>query len=198
MPNKIAVFFATIALLSSAALAAEDNQSGETEWYRVEASGNSVVISLGGTVIPYKEVTLAAQLPGRVKSIAGIEGDHFRTNDVLITLDDSTLVAQRNAALAQLSTAQSALQNARVQYNRELWSPRSKQAMGGMGMPNLFDSMFSRPIENMVDNRDTDAERQADLFSSNTQIQQAQNAIYQVQAQLHEHQTGNRERNRCG
>ena len=187
MPNKIAVLFATIALFSGAAFAAvEDNQSGETEWYRVEASGSSVVISLGGTVIPYKEVTLTAQLPGRVKSIAGIEGDHFRTNDVLITLDDSTLVAQRNAALAQMSTAQSALQNARVQYNRELWSPRSKQAMGGMGMPNLFDSMFSRPMENMIDNRDTDAERQADLFSSNTQIQQAQNAIYQVQAQLHE------------
>ncbi len=187
MPNKITVLFATIALFSGAVFAAvEDTHSGESEWYRVEASGSSVVISLGGSVIPYKEVTLAAQLPGRVKSIAGIEGDHFRKDDVLVTLDDSTLVAQRNAALAQMATAQSALQNARVQYNRELWSPRSKQAMGGMGMPNLFDSMFSRPMENMVDNRDTDAERYSDLFSQTTAIQQAQNTIYQVEAQLHE------------
>ncbi|MEN8213881.1 MAG: efflux RND transporter periplasmic adaptor subunit [Pseudomonadota bacterium] len=187
MPNKIVLLLTIFALLSGAGFAAEDGQSGETEeWYRVEPSGSTVVISLGGTVIPYKEVTLAAQLPGRVRSIAGIEGDHFKTNDVLVTLDDSTLVAQRNAALAQMGSAQSALQNARVQYNRELWSPRSKQAMGGMGMPNLFDSMFSRPLEEMADRRDTDAERYSDLFSQTTAIQQAQNTIYQVQAQLHE------------
>ena len=34
-------------------------------------------VSLGGTVVPYKEATLAAQLPGRVESIAGEEGDSF-------------------------------------------------------------------------------------------------------------------------
>ena len=186
MPNKIMLLIAVVALFSAVAFAEEPVPSEETEWYRVEAAGSAVLISLGGTVIPYKEVTLAAQLPGRVQSIAGIEGDHFRQNDVLVTLDDSTLVAQRNAALAQLANARAAMQNAQVQYNRELWSPRSKQAMGGMGMPNLFDSMYSRPIENMSNTRDTDAERYSDLFSQTTAIQQAQNTIYQVEAQLHE------------
>ncbi len=32
---------------------------------------------LGGTVIPYKEVILNAQMPGRVTLISGHEGDSF-------------------------------------------------------------------------------------------------------------------------
>ena len=34
-------------------------------------------VSLGGTVVPYKDVTFSAQIPGRIKSIAGEEGDQF-------------------------------------------------------------------------------------------------------------------------
>ena len=35
-------------------------------------------VILGGSVIPLKEVTLAAQMPGRVVNIAGEEGDEFK------------------------------------------------------------------------------------------------------------------------
>ena len=34
-------------------------------------------VTLGGTVVPYKDVTFSAQIPGRIKSIAGEEGDQF-------------------------------------------------------------------------------------------------------------------------
>lgn len=174
---------ALLSLIGPLSVVAESNNTNY-EWIEVEEAGNAVTISLGGTVIPYKEVTLAAQIPGRVKTIAGIEGDSFQSGNELVTIDDSELIAQRNSALAQLANAEADLRNADVQYNRELWAPRSKQSMGGMGMPNLFDEMFSRPMQDVVGDYDNDAARSADLYSSRTRIQQARNAIFQAQSQI--------------
>jgi len=141
-------------------------------------------VSLGGTVVPYKEVTLSAQLPGRVKYLAGIEGDSFKKDDLLVELDARELMAKRQAALAQLANAEARLRNAGVQYTRELWSPKSKAAPGGMGVPNLFDQMFTSPMEDMMGERDKGAERGADIYSSRIGIQQARNSFYEVQAQI--------------
>ncbi|MCU7935687.1 MAG: efflux RND transporter periplasmic adaptor subunit [Candidatus Thiodiazotropha sp. (ex Dulcina madagascariensis)] len=158
-------------------------QSNSNEFVVQQTQGVTHV-SLGGTVVPYKEVTLSAQLPGRVNYLAGIEGDTFHDGDQLVELDDSELMAKRQAALAQLANADAQLRNAGVQYNRELWSPKSRSAMGGMGVPNLFDQMFTRPMEDTFGERDRGAERSADIFSSRTNIQQAQNTIYRVQAEI--------------
>jgi len=76
----------------------------------VHADGNIVPVGvaphggyviLGGTVIPLKEVTLAAQMPGRVESIAGEEGDEFTAGTVLVTTDDDDLQAKKQAATAK-------------------------------------------------------------------------------------------------
>ena len=157
---------------------------GGADWYTVERSRGAVTVSLGGTVVPYKDVTLAAQLPGRVKMLAGIEGDSFDEGTLLVELDETELLAQRRSAIAQLANAQADLRNAGVQYQRELWSPQSRQPPGGMGMPNMFDQMFTRPMEDFMGTRDRGAERGADLFASTTRIQQAQNAILQAQSQI--------------
>ena len=45
-------------------------------------------VILGGTVIPLKEVTLSAQIPGIVQTLAGEEGDSFSAGAVLVTLRD--------------------------------------------------------------------------------------------------------------
>jgi len=71
-----------------------------------------------------------------------------------------------------------------VQYNREIFSPRASAAPGGMGIPNLFDQMFTRPMESIVGDRERGAERGADLFASGIQIQEAQNAMLRLQAEL--------------
>lgn len=152
--------------------------------YTVQQSRDVPRVSLGGTVIPYKEVTLSAQIPGRVQTIAGIEGDFFDEGDVLIALDDSELLANRNSAVAQLASAEAQLRNAGVQYSRELWSPKSKNSFGGMGMPNLFDQMFTRPLEDFSGTRDRSAERSADIYASGVQITQAQNALIQARSQI--------------
>jgi len=152
--------------------------------YVVKQAEGLPTVSVGGTVIPYKEVTLAAQLAGRIEYLAGIEGDAFEHGEELVTIDASELLAKRQALYARLATADAQLRNAGVQYSRELFSPRARQSPGGMAIPNLFDQMFTRPMEDFIGDRDVDAELSADLFQSGTQIQEARNAIMQLQAEL--------------
>jgi multidrug efflux pump subunit AcrA (membrane-fusion protein) len=185
MSAKLKISAIWLGALMSVSLAVQARQQpAAPDYVVVQQTQGAPTVSLGGTVVPYKEVTLSAQLPGRVKYLAGIEGDVFKEGDLLVELDDSELMAKRQAALAQLANADAQLRNAGVQYNRELWSPKSRSAMGGMGMPNLFDQMFTYPMEDFVGDRDRYAERQADIYSSRTNIQQAQNTILRVQAEI--------------
>lgn len=145
-------------------------------------------IKIGGTVIPYKEVTLSAQVPGRVQYIAGSEGDYFQKNNLLLSIDDDDLVAKRRAALAQLANAEAGLRNARVQYSRELISPRSESlgSMPGMGMPSLFDNVFTRNLGNAMGYGNPNIERHADLYSSGAQVKNAESAVLTARSALEE------------
>ncbi len=156
----------------------------EEQYAPVQLSRDIPTVSLGGTVLPFKEVTLSAQLPGRINFIAGIEGDTFDEKVLLVSIDESELQAKSNAAYATLANAESSMRNAGVQYTREYYSPKSATAMGGMGMPNLFDEIFTQPMEGFIGNRDRDAERGADLYASQTRIEQARMQIVQAQAEL--------------
>lgn len=150
----------------------------------VKESSETPSIVVSGSVVPFKEVTLAAQLPGRVKYMAGIEGESFESGTTLVALDETELLAKRSAAYAQLAAADAEMRNANVQYSRELWSPQSKNAPGGMGMPNLFDQMFTRPAEDMFGGRDRTAERNADLYASSTRMEQARSSILRAQSEI--------------
>lgn len=143
-------------------------------------------VAIGGTVIPFKEITFSAQMPGRVEFIAGDEGDSFKKDDLLITLSDASLLAQRKTILAQYDQAVAALQNARVQYNKELWSPSTKNInrMPGMGMPALFDNFFTQKAADMMGETDTDVQRHADLYSSSNRINQAESQVRAIRHQL--------------
>jgi len=85
-------------------------------------TGTSLV--LGGTVVPLREVTLSAQVPGRIEFLAGIEGDWFQPGQVIAVIDDDDLRAKRRQAVANINGQVSALQSAQVQYSREFWSPQ--------------------------------------------------------------------------
>ena len=149
--------------------------------------GNSSV--LGGTVIPYKEVVLNAQMPGRVTLISGSEGDSFTKGALLVSLDDDDLQAKRQAVLARIYGADSALRNSRAQYNRELWSPASRDATRqttGMGMPSMFDSMFTRNFATMFDAGEPGLNRQTDLIAQGTGMNQAYAGFLEAQAGLAE------------
>lgn len=184
-PAKRVIIAATVtaAALSFVAPATVAAQGAEDVYVVKQAEGLPTV-SVGGTVIPYKEVTLAAQLPGRVDFLAGIEGDGFKEGDVLVSLDAAELMAQRQGLIARIATADAQLRNASVQYSRELYAPRSRTPPGGMAIPNLFDQVFTRPMEDFMGERNRGAELSADLFASGTQMEEARNGIMQLQAEL--------------
>lgn len=151
---------------------------------QVEIIHHQSQVVLGGTVVPAREVTIAAQMPGRVEFIAGEEGDSFADKTILIALNDDELLAKRRAALAQMANAEAALRNAGVQFNRELVSPQSRNSMSGMGMPGMFDQMFTNNFSNMMGMTDSSADRGADLYTRGIGIEQARSAHMQSASQL--------------
>lgn len=178
--------------LCSAPALAQGGPAAGSQIVTVQASRVGSSVALGGTVVAYREVTLTAQIPGRVEFLAGTEGDHFKADDILVAIDDDDLLAQRRSALAQLSNAQSAISNAQVQYQRELWSPQSRSISrsGGMGIPNMFDQMFTQPFSQsfMPGNVGGDrwVDRQADIHGFGTQLTQAHNQALAAQSQIEE------------
>ena len=159
--------------------------------------GAKVVI--GGTVIPYREVTLTAQLPGRVEFIAGEEGDRFRINQVLVALDDDDLLAKRRQILAELQATTYGYTDARLQYAREFWSPGEKLARyfepQRSGSAGLFPSMFERFFGGGGGYNDTWRawrygnpwiERQVDLYSRGTHVGQASSRVLAMRAKIDE------------
>jgi len=150
--------------------------------YRVmEAPQNNSMI-LGGTVVAMREVTLTAQLPGRIEFLGGREGDWFDQKALIVGLSDDALEAERRRAIAQLGTAESMLNNSRVQYSRELWAPKSRDIgrMPGMGMPSMFDQFFTRGMGSNLGMGNPWLERQADLYGQSSHVQKAQSQIIQA------------------
>lgn len=145
-------------------------------------------VYLGGSVIPYKEVTLSAQMPGRVEFLAGNEGDTFESGVLLVTISDEDLLAKRKSAVASYDQAVAALQNSQVQYNRELWSPQSENAtqMPGMGMPGMFDQMFTKQMGDSMGYGDTDVQRQADLYNQGASVNQAKSQVKSALSAINE------------
>lgn len=176
-------------LLAAALVAAGPGTAARAADFQTAAVTTAQVghsATVGGTVVPFKEVNLAAQIPGQVTFIAGAEGDSFTVGTVLVTIDDSQIQAQRRAAVAQIGNAEAGMRNAEVQYSRELWSPRanSPSTMPGMGMPGMFDQFFTRGASNMLGRSDTGLERQADLYAQGSGVSQAQGQLLQAKAAL--------------
>lgn len=154
----------------------------------VNSASAAQVSTISGVVIPLKEVTLTAQLPGRIERIAGSEGESFTGGQELVKINVDDLFAKRQQITAQMANAHAALQNAQVQYSRELLAPRSESpgSMPGFGMPIMMDNMFTRNVGDMMGYGDTSVERHADLYSARTGIDQAQAGWMQSQSALQE------------
>ncbi len=142
--------------------------------------------TVGGTVVPYKEVTINAQIPGQITFIAGVEGFRSAQGAILVSIDDTDILAQRRAAFAMINQSEAGLRNAQVQYSRELYSPRVNSLTGfpGMGIPATFDQYFTRGFSDMMQQSDSGLERQADLYSRGVGINQAESGLAQAQANL--------------
>jgi len=161
-------------LMSSGILAQDAAESVIT----VPSVPVGAAVSLGGTVVPFKDVTFSAQIPGRIKSIAGEEGDHFKAGAEIIAINDDELLAQRRSAWANLANAEAAMRNANVQYSREIISPyggEQNDAMGGMGS---MMKQFTNPMQGMMGSGSSPGyDRYAQRYQSGTQLEQARGQI---------------------
>lgn len=175
----------TRAVLAAAAILATVGTPNAAEYrtapVTIERAGH--LTTVGGTVVPYKEVTLTAQFPGQVKLVAGREGDSVTAGQVVVSINDDALQASRRAAEAQLLAAEADLRNAHVQYSRELWSPRTGQPTG-MGLPSMMDS-FMRPMTGQYSGpNDPNVRRYADLHGQAKGIDDARTGIMQARANI--------------
>lgn len=145
----------------------------------LESTGSRATMS--GTLVPYKEVTLAAQVPGQVKFFAGHEGDAIKSGELLVAISDDAMQAQRRAAMAQLFAAEAGLRNAHVQYSRELWSPNSGKP-SGMGLPSMMDQ-FMRPFSGQYAGPNNPwVRRYADLYGRAKGLDSARSQLLQTKA----------------
>ena len=166
---------------------------GQSSIITVENGKTGAHVVLGGTVTPYREVTLTAQIPGRVEYLAGAEGDWFDEGLILVAIDDDDVMAQRRQAVADLYGRSSSLQNARAQYSREFWSPQAfqnQQTAPSMGyFPSMFERFFgggggssSHPNSGI----NPWVVRDVDLYSQGTHVSQAQSGIYGARSRIDE------------
>ena len=154
----------------------------------VRSSQSSSQTVLGSTVVPYKEITVTAQMPGKITALMGDVGSKFKKGDILAKIDDAQLLAKRNTLWTQVTSAQAALKNSQAQYRREVVSPRSKDISGmpGMGMPSMMDIYFTRPMYDMMGETNTGYNRYSDLLSRATGVSQAESQVMMVWSQLNE------------
>ena len=172
-------------------------QNSETSIITVEKAETGAHVILGGTVVPGKEVTLRAQVPGRVMFIAGQEGDWFYPGQVLVALNDDGLMAKRRQAMAGLYGTEARYRNSQLQYSREFWAPHAlenypgNQTAPSMGwFPTMFERFMgmgggnSNPYPNYSIN--PWVIRDVDLYSQGTNISQAKSQIYGGRARIQE------------
>lgn len=183
--NRTSVIL-TVVLTAVLTFAATSHaQFGRVIQVQAAAVGGQTV---SGTVVPFREVTLTAQINGRVTLVAGAEGDYFDRDEVLVAISDERLTAQRRQALAELRSAESAIREAQMQYGREIAAPRSRDIgqMPGMGIPSMFDQLITRPMGSIAGLGDPGIERQADLHSRFVGVDQAAARWQQARSRLDE------------
>lgn len=190
--NRIKSLFAAALFAAAGQASTADDVAGEYRIYQVSRQVIPLTVSFAGTVSADKTLQLTAQMPGRISYIAGKEGDYFEAGAVLVELDDSGLLARLEAAAASRDAAAADIRNARVQLDRELYSPRSNSAgsaPGGMGMPAMMDHMFTNPMQNVMGMRDRGQERTSDLIGAETQLAQATTRLKTAEANIREMQS---------
>ena len=180
--KKLAIFSLLSGYLMSSGVVA---QAPAESVITVPSIPVGAAVSLGGTVVPFKEVTFSAQIPGRIESIAGEEGDHFESGAELIAINIDDLQAQRRSAWANLANAEAALRNAGVQYSRELISPYGGEANDSMGGMGSMMKNFTNPMQGMMGGGSSPGfDRYAQRYQSGTHLEQARSQIVSARSSI--------------
>lgn len=177
-----------LSIVASVLLFAQMASAEQYKTVKAEIEKSSGDVVTGGTVIPFKEVTLSAKIPGRINFVAGEEGSSFKANELLTVISDDDIRARRRAAYADLLAAQAGLRYAQIQYYRELYSPsiNGRSRSSGFGMPSMFDKMFTRPLSSGMGLSNPGLQRYTDLQGQFNSIRQAQSRVLSAKARMEE------------
>jgi len=183
---RLKIFFSGLSL--SVGILVSAVSFATTGFVPVERVTSSRQMILGSTVLPYKEVTLTAQLSGQIVALAGEVGGAFAAGTPLVKINDDVLVAKRKMVEAELNFAKAALNNARIQYKREVVSPKSKDIskLPGMGLPAVLDLYLTQRLADRMGTTNTSYNRYSDLMHSATNVNQAKSQLVQVWSRLNE------------
>ncbi|MFY9642022.1 MAG: efflux RND transporter periplasmic adaptor subunit [Rhodomicrobium sp.] len=149
----------------------------------IEQSGSTATVS--GTVVPFKEVVLSAQIPGEITFLAGREGESFQPGQPLVAIDDTAIRAKREAAVAAAMSAEAMLRNANVQYSREMFSPQTGKPTG-MALPGMMDQFMSPFSGQYAGQNNPWIDRSANLYAQARQIDEARSQLMAARAQIQE------------
>ncbi len=84
--------------------------------------------------IEAEEVSVAAEIGGRIVEMLADEGDEVATGDVLVQLDQTVLSAQREQAVAAVMQTQAALDAAQAQLDLALAGARPEEIVAAQGV----------------------------------------------------------------
>ena len=140
-------------------------------------------LSASGT-ISGQDTKIASELGGKVAEINVSEGDTVRAGDVLFSLDDQILKAQRDQAAAAVDVANASLQaanaqltNAQAQYDLALQSVRQQDTPSRTGL-------WSAPVDDAFDLPNWYFEQDELIAAAQTEVDAAQTALTAEQANL--------------
>ncbi|MBU0511430.1 MAG: HlyD family efflux transporter periplasmic adaptor subunit [Chloroflexi bacterium] len=176
MPKNIKRFIPIIVILAIIAVSAY-------YYLNVIAVDETGALNASGTV-ETTEVTIAPEVGGRIVEVLAAEGDLVQSGDILFTLDDELLQAQRGRAEAGLEaaeanlgvviasrvSAQAAISTAQAQYDLAVYAARFAELPGrvaawGEDRPDEFE----QPIWYF--------EKSEQLVSAETEVQAAEEAL---------------------
>lgn len=153
---------------------------GEVLTVQSVASADHTLVN--GRVIPFREITLRARLPGTLLHVGPEAGDQVPPGSLLAVVSHQDLLAQRDAQIATIRHAQAVLENSQIHYMREIYSPWGANN-------NMFPAMFGimdRMMGTMLGTHHPLLDRHANLHDSSVMVHQAQTAISAAQARLRE------------
>jgi len=149
-------------------------------WYfRGRGAAATEPLSASGT-IEAEEVSITAELGGRVQALLAEEGDEVAPNAVVVELDTALLAAQAKQAEAALAVAQAQLAQVRAGAREE--DVRAAQANRDQAVAGLKGA--KKAWENAVALRDNPQELNLKIEAAQTQFEVARRQAIQAQAAL--------------
>ncbi|PKY10416.1 efflux transporter periplasmic adaptor subunit [Acidithiobacillus marinus] len=140
---------------------------------------------LGGRIIPAFTVTLRAQLPGRVKFVAGEAGMPVMPGQPLVALDDDQLLAQKAQAIAAYQADEVALHNGYSQYGYQLYSYNPPSFMNPFTwMGEGFKAMMGNNQNPWATYQSNLENRAATAMKAQTQLEASVWKIRQIEAEM--------------